>query len=111
MFDNSNLEKYKNNIFCLSALPAPALLLLLLNEPTVLSLSPVQVTQVVTRNLNRVIDANFYPVEEAKRSNVRHRPVGLGVQGLADAFIMVGVLPPSCRPLYASRYYLESNQW
>lgn len=43
----------------------------------------------VTRNLNRVIDVNFYPVEEAKRSNMRHRPVGLGVQGLADAFIMV----------------------
>ncbi|CAM9608551.1 unnamed protein product [Hapterophycus canaliculatus] len=48
-----------------------------------------QVTKVVTRNLNRVIDVNFYPVEEAKRSNFRHRPVGLGVQGLADAFIMM----------------------
>eukprot|EP00903_Cladosiphon_okamuranus_P006056 g5971.t1 len=48
-----------------------------------------KVTQVVTRNLNRVIDVNFYPVEEAKRSNMRHRPVGLGVQGLADAFIMM----------------------
>lgn len=46
-------------------------------------------TQVVTRNLNKVIDVNFYPVKEAKRSNMRHRPVGLGVQGLADAFIMV----------------------
>lgn len=49
-------------------------------------------TQVVTRNLNRVIDVNFYPVEEARRSNMRHRPVGLGVQGLADAFIMVSHL-------------------
>ncbi|CAM9193609.1 unnamed protein product [Scytosiphon promiscuus] len=48
-----------------------------------------KVTKVVTRNLNRVIDVNFYPVEEAKRSNFRHRPVGLGVQGLADAFIMM----------------------
>ncbi|CAM9732940.1 unnamed protein product, partial [Laminaria digitata] len=48
-----------------------------------------EVTQVVTRNLNRVIDVNFYPVVEAKRSNTRHRPVGLGVQGLADAFIMM----------------------
>ncbi|CAN0144686.1 unnamed protein product, partial [Ectocarpus sp. 4 AP-2014] len=48
-----------------------------------------EVTKVVTRNLNRVIDVNFYPVEEAKRSNFRHRPVGLGVQGLADAFIMM----------------------
>eukprot|EP00904_Undaria_pinnatifida_P002140 jgi/Undpi1/11927/HiC_scaffold_4.g01626.m1 len=48
-----------------------------------------EVTQVVTKNLNRVIDVNFYPVVEAKRSNNRHRPVGLGVQGLADAFIMM----------------------
>jgi ribonucleoside-diphosphate reductase alpha chain len=42
---------------------------------------------VITRNLNRVIDGNFYPVEEAKNSNMRHRPVGIGVQGLADTFI------------------------
>ena len=48
-----------------------------------------EVTKTVTFNLNRVIDNNFYPVEEARRSNMRHRPVGLGVQGLADAFIML----------------------
>lgn len=47
------------------------------------------VTYTVTRNLNRVIDRNFYPVEEARRSNLRHRPIGLGVQGLADVFIML----------------------
>jgi ribonucleoside-diphosphate reductase alpha chain len=41
--------------------------------------------------LNRIIDENYYPVEEAKNSNVRHRPIGLGVQGLADAFIMMGL--------------------
>lgn len=46
-------------------------------------------TYEVTVNLNRIIDGNFYPVEEAKRSNMRHRPVGLGVQGLADTFIML----------------------
>ena len=46
-----------------------------------------QVTKVITRNLNKIIDVNFYPVEEARRSNFRHRPIGLGVQGLADAFI------------------------
>ena len=46
-----------------------------------------EVTQVVTRNLNKIIDLNHYPVPEAKRSNFRHRPVGLGVQGLADAFL------------------------
>jgi len=47
------------------------------------------VTKRITRNLNRVIDRNYYPVEEAYNSNMRHRPVGLGVQGLADAFIMM----------------------
>jgi ribonucleoside-diphosphate reductase alpha chain len=47
------------------------------------------VTKRVTRNLNRVIDRNYYPIKEAENSNMRHRPIGLGVQGLADAFIML----------------------
>ncbi|WP_121964975.1 ribonucleoside-diphosphate reductase subunit alpha [Myroides sp. N17-2] len=47
------------------------------------------VTKRITRNLNRVIDRNYYPVQEAYNSNMRHRPVGLGVQGLADAFILL----------------------
>ena len=47
------------------------------------------VTKRVTRNLNKVIDRNYYPVQEAENSNMRHRPIGLGVQGLADAFIML----------------------
>ncbi|HEX8040751.1 MAG TPA: ribonucleoside-diphosphate reductase subunit alpha [Chryseosolibacter sp.] len=46
-----------------------------------------EITKVATRNLNKVIDVNYYPVEEARRSNMRHRPIGLGVQGLADTFI------------------------
>ena len=45
------------------------------------------VTYVITKNLNKVIDINYYPVIEAKNSNMRHRPIGIGVQGLADAFI------------------------
>ena len=49
-----------------------------------------EVTYQATLNLNRIIDNNFYPVEEARNSNMRHRPIGLGVQGLADAFIMLG---------------------
>ncbi|MFA6150424.1 MAG: ribonucleoside-diphosphate reductase subunit alpha [Chitinophagaceae bacterium] len=48
-----------------------------------------EITYQVTKNLNAVIDNNYYPVEEAKTSNMRHRPVGLGVQGLADVFIML----------------------
>ena len=48
-----------------------------------------EVTYQVTKNLNAVIDNNYYPVEEARNSNTRHRPIGLGVQGLADVFIML----------------------
>ena len=47
------------------------------------------VTKQVTKNLNRVIDRNYYPVKEAENSNFRHRPIGLGVQGLADTFILL----------------------
>ena len=46
-----------------------------------------EVTQVLVRNLNKIVDVNYYPVEEARRSNMRHRPIGLGVNGLADAFL------------------------
>merc|ERR1711957_147573 len=46
-----------------------------------------EVTKVVTRNLNKVIDGNYYPIPEARASNMRHRPIGIGVQGLADAFM------------------------
>lgn len=48
-----------------------------------------EVTYEVTKNLNKIIDGNYYPVEEARTSNVRHRPIGLGVQGLADVFILM----------------------
>eukprot|EP01068_Selenidium_serpulae_P015557 Selendium_serpulae@DN6223_c0_g1_i1.p1 len=48
-----------------------------------------EVTKIVTKNLNKVIDKNYYPVPEAETSNFRHRPIGLGVQGLADAFLQM----------------------
>jgi ribonucleoside-diphosphate reductase alpha chain len=47
------------------------------------------VTYAVTKNLNKIIDKNYYPVPEARRSNLRHRPIGMGIQGLADAFILL----------------------
>ncbi|XP_052794782.1 ribonucleoside-diphosphate reductase large subunit-like [Mya arenaria] len=47
------------------------------------------VTKVIVRNLNKIIDVNYYPVIEAENSNMRHRPIGIGVQGLADAFILM----------------------
>ena len=50
-----------------------------------------RVTRVVTRNLNRVIDRNYYPTEAGRKSNMRHRPIGIGVQGLADVFMMLGL--------------------
>jgi ribonucleotide reductase alpha subunit len=50
-----------------------------------------EVTKVVTSNLNKVIDINFYPTEKTKRSNMRHRPIGIGVQGLADTFVLMDI--------------------
>jgi len=50
-----------------------------------------EVTKVVTNNLNKVIDVNFYPTEKTKLSNMRHRPIGIGVQGLADTFVLLDV--------------------
>ena len=51
----------------------------------------IRVTKVVTNNLNRVIDINFYPTEKTKTSNMKHRPIGIGVQGLADTFFMMDI--------------------
>ncbi|KAG8660682.1 ribonucleoside-diphosphate reductase large subunit isoform X3 [Manihot esculenta] len=50
-----------------------------------------EVTATITANLNKIIDTNYYPVETARRSNLRHRPIGIGVQGLADTFILLGM--------------------
>jgi ribonucleoside-diphosphate reductase alpha subunit len=50
-----------------------------------------EVTKVVTYNLNKIIDVNYYPTEKTRRSNMRHRPIGIGVQGLADVFVMMNV--------------------
>ncbi|XP_016402568.1 ribonucleoside-diphosphate reductase large subunit-like, partial [Sinocyclocheilus rhinocerous] len=47
------------------------------------------VTKVIVKNLNKIIDINYYPVREAENSNKRHRPIGIGVQGLVDAFILM----------------------
>ena len=50
-----------------------------------------KITKVITANLNKVIDVNFYPTEKTRRSNMRHRPIGLGVQGLADTYALMNV--------------------
>ena len=50
-----------------------------------------EITKVITYNLNRIIDINFYPTDKTKRSNLRHRPIGIGVQGLADVFMKLGL--------------------
>lgn len=50
-----------------------------------------EVARVATANLNKIIDVNYYPTETARRSNMRHRPIGLGVQGLADTFLLLGL--------------------
>ena len=62
-----------------------------------------RITKMVTRNLNRVIDKNFYPTETGRNSNMRHRPIGIGVQGLADVFIM-------CRMVFGSEESRKLNR-
>ncbi|MEI9810982.1 MAG: ribonucleoside-diphosphate reductase subunit alpha [Bacteroidota bacterium] len=51
----------------------------------------LEVTKIITVNLNKIIDNNYYPLEETERSNLRHRPIGIGVQGLADVFMLLGL--------------------
>lgn len=76
-----------------------------------------ETTKVVTKNLNKVIDLNYYPIPEARKSNMRHRPIGIGVQGLADAFLIMK-LPFESEParrlnedIFETLYYaaLESS--
>ena len=50
-----------------------------------------EVTVQITKNLNKIIDKNYYPCEEARNSNLRHRPIGIGIQGLADALMMLKI--------------------
>ena len=66
------------------------------------------VTKVVTNNLNRVIDINFYPTEKTKTSNLRHRPIGIGVQGLADAFILMNIPFHSDEAKVVNKYIFET---
>jgi ribonucleotide reductase alpha subunit len=73
------------------------------------------VVATATRNLNRVIDANYYPIPEAEKSNMRHRPIGLGVQGLADVFAMLNLAwdePAAAdlnRRIFAHMYYAAAE--
>eukprot|EP01038_Epipyxis_sp_PR26KG_P015246 gene15246-20550_t len=67
-----------------------------------------EVTKVVTKNLNKVIDVNFYPVPEAKNSNMRHRPIGIGVQGLADAFAKMRFPFESARAMQMNKEIFET---
>lgn len=67
-----------------------------------------RVTKRVTKNLNRVIDMNYYPVPEAEVSNMRHRPIGIGVQGLADTFQKMGLPYESDEALRVNQMIFET---
>lgn len=67
-----------------------------------------EVIKVITRNLNKIIDINYYPVEEARRSNFRHRPIGIGVQGLADTFLSMRIPFDSSRARELNRQIFET---
>jgi ribonucleoside-diphosphate reductase alpha chain len=68
----------------------------------------VEVVRVITYNLNRIIDVNFYPTEKTRRSNMRHRPIGIGVQGLADVFMMMNLPFDSPRTKELNREIFET---
>jgi ribonucleoside-diphosphate reductase alpha subunit len=68
------------------------------------------VTRIVTRNLNRVIDKNYYPTEAGRKSNMRHRPIGIGVQGLADVFQMLGLSFDEPRARDLNRHIFEIDR-
>ena len=67
-----------------------------------------QVTKVITNNLNKVIDLNFYPTEKTRNSNLRHRPIGIGIQGLADVFIMMNIPFHSEEAKEINKYIFET---
>jgi ribonucleoside-diphosphate reductase alpha subunit len=67
-----------------------------------------KITKIVTRNLNNVIDINFYPTTKTRRSNLRHRPIGLGVQGLADVFAMMDIPFHSEDALEINKFIFET---
>lgn len=67
-----------------------------------------EVAKVATKNLNKVIDVNFYPVEKARRSNLKHRPIGIGVQGLADTYVMMRYPFDSPEAMQLNKYIFET---
>ncbi len=67
-----------------------------------------EVVKVITKNLNKVIDINFYPVEKTRRSNLRHRPIGIGVQGLADTFVLMRYPFDSVEAQNLNRFIFET---
>jgi len=74
----------------LASIALPAFVDTITNPPTFNYEKLHEVAQTVTYNLNRIIDVNYYPTEKTRLSNMRHRPIGIGVQGLADVFMMMG---------------------
>ena len=66
------------------------------------------VTKVITNNLNKVIDINFYPTEKTKASNFKHRPIGIGIQGLADVFIMMDISFCSQQAVELNKFIFET---
>ena len=67
-----------------------------------------KVTKIVTFNLNRVIDVNFYPTDKTKRSNLLHRPIGIGIQGLADAFFKMNIAFTSTKAKHVNKLIFET---
>jgi ribonucleoside-diphosphate reductase alpha subunit len=75
----------------LASIALPTFIDMTTDPPTMNYAKLHEVTKTVTENLNRIIDVNYYPTEKTRKSNMRHRPIGIGVQGLADVFMMMNL--------------------
>jgi len=75
----------------LASIALPTFIDMTADKPTMNYAKLHEVTKTVTENLNRIIDVNYYPTEKTRKSNMRHRPIGIGVQGLADVFMMMNL--------------------
>jgi ribonucleoside-diphosphate reductase alpha chain len=92
----------------LSSIGLPTFVNQTTNPPTFDFVKLHDVAKIVTYNLNRVIDINYYPTEKTRVSNMRHRPIGIGVQGLADVFIMMGFSFASEKSRELNRHIFET---
>jgi len=92
----------------LASIALPTFVDMTVDPPTLDYVKLHEVTKTVTENLNRIIDVNYYPTEKTRKSNMRHRPIGIGIQGLADVFMMLDLPFASEEAKIINRHIFET---